>query len=84
MIIFILAICLFVIMLYFSIKNDKDLSLEEKIFEDEQMLDINYRDRFYNRKEPEFYHPVTGYKGTKSEMDAYIINRERKLRNNEL
>jgi hypothetical protein len=27
-----------------------------------------------------FYHPVTGYKGTKSEMDVYIINREKKLK----
>jgi len=27
-----------------------------------------------------FYHPVTGYKGTKSEMDTYIINREKKLK----
>ena len=80
MIISILAICLFVIMLYFNTKDNKKLSLEEQIFEDEQILDIPYKDRFYNKKEPEFYHPVTGYKGTKSEMDAYIINREKKLR----
>ena len=53
--------------------NDNDKSLEEL----EQELDIHYKDRFYNRKEPTFYHPVTGYKGTKSEMDTYIINREK-------
>ena len=33
-------------------------------------------------KEEEFYHPVTGYKGTRSQMDAYIINRERELERN--
>ena len=80
MIIFIVAICLFMIMLYFNTKDNKNLSLEEQMFEDEQILDIPYKDRYYNKKEPEFYHPVTGYKGTRSEMDAYIINRERKLK----
>lgn len=30
-----------------------------------------------------FYHPTTGYKGTKSEMDTYISNRERKWKNGE-
>lgn len=32
-------------------------------------------------KEEMFYHPVTGYKGTKAEMDTYIMNRERELKN---
>jgi hypothetical protein len=27
-----------------------------------------------------FSHPTTGYKGNRSEMDAYISNRERKLK----
>jgi len=31
-------------------------------------------------KQEKFYHPTTGYCGTKSEMDTYIINRERKLK----
>lgn len=63
----------------FPIKSEK--SLEEQMFDDEQELDIPYEQRWYNSKpkEEEFYHPVTGYKGTKSEMDAYIINREKKL-----
>lgn len=38
-----------------------------------------YENIYYKEKEKSFYHPVTGYKGTKSEMDAYIINREKKL-----
>lgn len=56
--------------------KDEDKSLEEL----EQELDIPYKDRFHNKKEPEYCHPVTGYKGTKSEMDTYIINREKKLK----
>ena len=78
--------CIFCsIVLFLSIvfgkSDDENKSLEEQMFDDEQQLDVNYRDRYYNSKEPEFYHPVTGYKGTKSEMDTYIINRERKLSN---
>lgn len=34
-----------------------------------------------DKKEEHFYHPTTGYKGTRSEMDTYIVNRERKLKN---
>ena len=32
-------------------------------------------------KEEMFYHPVTGYKGNKANMDAYITNREKELTN---
>jgi hypothetical protein len=28
-----------------------------------------------------FYHPVTGYKGNRANMDAYIQNREKDLKN---
>jgi hypothetical protein len=34
-----------------------------------------------DKPEETFYHPTTGYKGTKSDMDTYIINREKKLKN---
>jgi hypothetical protein len=72
-IILIIVIILFTLILFSN--NDDNKSSEE--------LDIPYKDRYYNSKpkEEQFYHPVTGYKGTKSEMDAYIINRERKLKN---
>jgi hypothetical protein len=70
-----ISIILFVLILF---SNDDDNSLKDL----EQELDIPYKDRYYNSKpkEEEFYHPVTGYKGTKSEMDAYIINREKNLK----
>ena len=68
-------ITLSIILLLLLFISDKDKPLEEL----EQELDIPYKDRFHNRKEEEFYHPVTGYKGTRSEMDTYIINREKKL-----
>lgn len=68
-IIYIIAAVL--IIAVFTSKEDK--SLEEL----EQELDIPYKDRFHNKEEPTYYHPITGYKGTKSEMDAYIINREK-------
>lgn len=64
---------IFLLILFTSKNND---SLEEL----EQKLDIPYKDRFHNKQEEMFYHPVTGYKGTKVEMDAYIINREKKLK----
>ena len=70
--IFIIAIILFVILL-FSSNDEKDLS----IYDDEPLRFKDYRED----EEPKFYHPVTGYKGTKAQMDAYIINREKELRN---
>lgn len=69
--IFIFVIILFVILL-FSSNDEKDLST----YDDEPTRFKDYRED----EEPKFYHPVTGYKGTKAEMDAYIINREKKLK----
>lgn len=69
----IVKILILLLVIYIFTFKDDDKSLEEE-------LDIPYKDRFHNKKEPEYYHPVTGYKGTKSEMDAYIINRERKFK----
>lgn len=76
--VFIVISIILILIIIFGKTDEK--SLEEQFFDDEQELDINWRDRFHNIKEPEFYHPVTGYKGTKSEMDAYIINREKELK----
>ena len=66
--IFIFVIILFVILLSSS-NNEKDLST----YDDEPLRFKDYR----RDEEPKFYHSVTGYKGTKAEMDAYIINREK-------
>jgi hypothetical protein len=67
----ILIILFFVFLIAFSKDNT-----------DSENNDINWRED-YKEKEESFYHPVTGYKGTKSEMDVYIINRERKLNDKE-
>lgn len=61
----ILIIIFFVFLIAFS-KDDENLEND----------DLNWR-KNYKEKEKQFYHPVTGYKGTQSEMDAYIINREK-------
>jgi hypothetical protein len=63
----ILVILFFIFLIAFN-KNDEDLEND----------DLNWR-KDYREKEEQFYHPVTGYKGTKSEMDVYIMNRERKI-----
>ena len=66
-----LVILFFVFLIIFN-KDDKDI----------ENNDLSWREDIYYKEKEEkesFYHPVTGYKGTKSEMDTYIINREKKL-----
>jgi len=47
--------------------------------------EVPYKDTNYNKeKEEMFYHSVTGYKGDKANMDAYIINREKELTNGKI
>ena len=67
------AIIIFSIILFILLITSKDVEVKTEI--DDNIL---FKDDA--EKEPEFYHPVTGYKGTRSEMDAYIINREKKLK----
>ena len=67
----ILIIIIFFVFLIIFSKNDEDVENKD--------LDL-FKNTSYKKKEEEFYHPVTGYKGTKSEMDTYIMNRERKLK----
>ena len=50
------------------LKDDNTMQIDET--ED----DYSFKNEI---KEEQFYHPVTGYKGTRSEMDTYIQNRER-------
>lgn len=41
----------------------------------------NYSDNFPKEKKEKMYHPTTGYScDTREQMDTYIKNRERKLR----
>jgi len=49
--------------------------------EDMENEKFSFRNDLKIEKEPQFYHPTTGYKGTRSEMDAYIVNREKSLKN---
>ena len=50
------------------LKDDNNMQIDET--ED----DYSFKNE---AKEEQFYHPVTGYKGTRSEMNTYIQNRER-------
>ena len=78
--IFLGVIVLFIALLILN-SNKKYKNPEEELWDLENELDIPYKDRFYNKDEEEmFYHPVTGYKGNRANMDAYIINREKQLR----
>ena len=70
-----ILIIIFFIVLFTLNKNDEN---NESVEDDNS----NWRKDIYEKQQEDlehFYHPVTGYKGTKSEMDTYIINRERKL-----
>ena len=79
-IIFIIFLVIVVFLIIFKWSDVK--STEEELFDLEQELDIPYKDRFYNKEDEEiFHHPVTGYSGNRANMDAYIINREKKLKN---
>ena len=72
-----LIIIFFVFLIVFN-KDNEDIEDNEDV----ENNHLSWReDMYYKEKEEEesFYHPVTGYKGTKSEMDTYIINREKKL-----
>lgn len=78
--IIIVIIGIFIILM--NIKN-KPYTLEDH--ENDIMKNYN-EERWINyQKETDeknlFTHPVTGYRGTASEMDAYITNRERKIKN---
>lgn len=62
---------IFLIVLIIPTKNAEEDVIEDPTFWRE------YKDK----NEEILYHPVTGYSGNKVNMDAYIINRERELYN---
>lgn len=68
---------LFIILFFYILSKGPEWELKPKDDTEDIDNEINYKDK---PKEEMFYHPVTGYKGTKSEMDAYICNRERGLK----
>ena len=65
-----------VMFILYLIAKSGDQDAQVEIVDDNRPLP---GDRF-KQKEKMFYHPVTGYKGTRSEMDAYIVNRENERR----
>jgi len=72
----ILVILFFIILINY---NNKSYTIEDH--HNDIMKDYNEEKWIKYQKEHEdiFHHLVTGYSGTKSEMDTYIINRERKI-----
>jgi hypothetical protein len=66
-----MEILIIIFIVYLIILGSEGKDLENK--------DLNNYHHELENKEEEFYHPITGYKGTKSEMDTYIVNRERKI-----
>lgn len=69
-----IAVCLMFLLIVASSKSELKDDYE-----------VSYKDIKYNEEKGEmFYHPVTGYKGDKANMDAYIINREKKLTNGKI
>ena len=75
--IFIICVILFIVLINY---NNKPYTIEDhhndimKDYDEEKW--INYQ----KEHEEIFHHPVTGYSGTKSEMDAYIMNREKQMK----
>jgi len=74
--IILIIIVLFVILINY---NNKSYTIEDH--HNDIMKDYNEEKWIKYQKEHEdiFHHPITGYSGTKSEMDTYIINRERNI-----
>ena len=75
--IFIISVILFIILINY---NNDSYTIEDhhndimKDYDEEKW--INYQ----KEREEIFHHPVTGYSGTKSEMDTYIVNREKQMK----
>ena len=68
-IIYLIITIIAMILIGFSSTSKLDYSVYEDV------SDTPYKDK----EEEMFYHPVTGYKGNKANMDAYIQNREKEL-----
>ena len=73
----IIGIIIFIVLINY---NDEPYTIEDH--HNDIMKDYNEEKWINYQKEHEeiFHHPVTGYFGTKSEMDAYIVNREKQIK----
>jgi len=70
--IFILIIVIFLFLIIISSDKDKTTDLED---------DITANYYFPKEKDNKLYHPTTGYScDTQEQMNTYICNRERKLK----
>lgn len=74
----IVFLCVIILISYLISQQEDIEESEEEIHSLEGYSEPRYED------EEMFYHPVTGYKGTRDQMDAYIQNRERDMRNGDL
>jgi len=65
---------LFLAVVILTTNSERSSSLEDDRY-DEDRIKFPYEEN----DEEMFDHPVTGYRGTKANMDAYIQNREKEL-----
>ena len=77
----IIGIVVFVVILVILI-NSTNTSYSIDDHHDDIMKDYDEEKWIKYQKEHKeiFHHPVTGYSGTKSEMDTYIANREKQMK----
>lgn len=64
---------LFIILIILSYHNREDI--------DDNIIESNDWKEYKDKDEEIFSHPVTGYRGNRVNMDAYIQNREKELTN---
>ena len=84
--IFAILIIVFVVLVIIFNKDDGepfDEMEDNWKYPDEDNYISGY-DPYEKDKEEMFYHPTTGYKGTRAEMDAYIINRENEMKDEKI
>jgi hypothetical protein len=75
-----IGIIVFVVLIIVINSTNTPYSIDD--YHNDVMKDYDKEKWIKYQKEHEeiFHHPVTGYSGTKSEMDTYIINREKQMK----
>lgn len=75
-----IGVIIFVVLIILINSTNTSYSIEDhhrdimKDYDEEKWI------KYQKEHEDIFHHPVTGYSGTKSEMDTYIINREKQMK----
>jgi hypothetical protein len=76
----IIGVVVFVVLIILINSTDAPYSIDDhhddimKNYDEEKWI------KYQKEHEEIFHHLVTGYSGTKSEMDTYIVNREKQMK----